>query len=46
MIWDDGMTDIHSFEELDLILGDHVLFLISLSDGFITLLNYQHSEYF
>lgn len=33
MIWDDGMTDILSFEKLDLMLGDHAPFLMSLSDG-------------
>lgn len=33
MIWGDGMTDIPSFEGLDLMLGDHAPFLVSLSDG-------------
>lgn len=33
MIWGDGMTDILSFEGLDLMLGDHAPFLVSLSDG-------------
>lgn len=33
MIWGDGMADTLSFEELDLMLGDHAPFLMSLSDG-------------